>query len=71
MLTAQNEWVQAVEILGTIDPHLTTVRRNDQIAHALKEELKTKLAPQPFAEAWARGQQRALSDLVVEQLSVL
>ena len=68
MLAEQNQWVQAVEILGSIDQHLTTFRRNDQIAHALHEELKTQLEPQSFAEAWARGQQRDLSTLVVEML---
>ena len=39
-----------------------------RLMRALHEELKTQLEPQPFAEAWARGQQRDLSTLVVEML---
>jgi predicted ATPase/DNA-binding CsgD family transcriptional regulator len=71
MLAAQNEWVQAAEILGTIDNHLSTLHRNDQSARTLAEALTSKLGVNALARAWERGQQRELSTLIVELLQEL
>jgi predicted ATPase/DNA-binding CsgD family transcriptional regulator len=71
VLAAQNEWVRAAEILGAIDDHLTTLHRNDQSAHTLAEAVRDKLGADPFARAWARGQQRELSTVIVELLQEL
>ena len=71
MLVESNDLVQAVEILGTIDEHVSSWRRSDQIAQTLQYELSPKLEAERFAAAWYRGQQREMSILVVELLREL
>jgi predicted ATPase len=71
MLAAQNDLVRAVEILATIDKHLTAFRRNDQIARTLHDEITPQLEAKQFAAAWSRGRQREMGILVVEMLREL
>jgi len=71
MLAEQNDPARAVEILATIDKHLTAFRRNKQIARTLRDELIGVMEPDRFAAAWERGQQREIDRLIVDLLAEL
>jgi tetratricopeptide (TPR) repeat protein len=63
--------IGAVEILATIDAHLTPFRRADRSAWALRAELESRLDAEQFAAAWARGQAREISTLIIQLLADL
>jgi len=71
MLAEQNDPARAVEILATIDQHLTAFRQNEQIARTLRDELSAVMEPDRFAAAWERGQQREIGRLIVDLLAEL
>ena len=69
--TFQDRLDEAVELLATIIPHLSTYQGREQLAYDLRNQLESQLEPAQFAVAWAKGEARELNVLARELLAEL